>query len=120
MSPFPRIFEPLQVGSITLPNRIIMGSMHTNLEEEFGRLNRLARYFAERAAGGVGLIVTGGISPNRRGWLKPFGAKLTNRYEVYKHSVVTKAVHDEGGKIAMQILHAGRYGYHPFSVAPSK
>ena len=71
-------------------------------------------------AGGVGLIVTGGISPNRRGWLKPFGAKLTNRYEVYKHSVVTKAVHNEGGKIAMQILHAGRYGYHPFSVAPSK
>ena len=120
MSLFPHIFAPLKVGSITLPNRIIMGSMHTNLEEDFGRLNRLARYFAERAAGGVGLIVTGGISPNRRGWLKPFGAKLTNRYEVFKHAVVTKAVHDEGGLIAMQILHAGRYGYHPFSVAPSK
>jgi len=96
-----------------------MGSMHVGLEEEFGRLEKLAAYFGARAAGGVGLIVTGGVSPNLAGGVKPFAAKLTNRYEVWKHRVVTDAVHKEGGRIAMQILHAGRYAYAPWSVAPS-
>ncbi len=116
---YPHLLRPLQVGSITLPNRILMGSMHVGLEEEFGRLEKLAAYFAARAAGGVGLIVTGGVSPNLAGGVKPFAAKLTNRYEVWKHRVVTDAVHKEGGRIAMQILHAGRYAYAPWSVAPS-
>jgi len=96
-----------------------MGSMHVGLEEEFGRLDKLAAYFAARAKGGVGLIVTGGVSPNLEGGVKPFAAKLTNRYEVWKHRVVTDAVRKEGGHIALQILHAGRYAYAPWSVAPS-
>ncbi len=117
---YPSLLAPLDLGHTTLKNRVIMGSMHVGLEEEWGRLSKLAAYFAARARGGVGLMVTGGIAPNRRGWLKPFAAKLTNRYEVWKHRAVTDAVHEAGGKIAMQILHAGRYGYHPFLVAPSK
>jgi len=116
---YPHLLSPLQVGSITLPNRVLMGSMHVGLEEEFGRLEKLAAYFGARAAGGVGLIVTGGVSPNLAGGVKPFAAKLTNRYEVWKHRVVTDAVHQQGGKIALQILHAGRYAYAPWSVAPS-
>ncbi len=116
---YPSLFTPLSVGSITLPNRILMGSMHVGLEEEFGRLEKLAAYFAARAAGGVGLIVTGGVAPNFAGGVKPFAAKLTNRYEVWKHRTVTDAVRAEGGHIAMQILHAGRYAYAPWSVAPS-
>lgn len=97
-----------------------MGSMHTGLEETKDGFNKMAAYFAERAKGQVGLIVTGGIAPNRAGWVKPFSAKMSTTSEAKKHQVVTKAVHEEGGKIAMQILHAGRYGYHPFSVSPSK
>lgn len=97
-----------------------MGSMHTGLEETKDGFNKMAAYFAERAKGQVGLIVTGGIAPNRAGWVKPFSAKMSTTSEAKKHLVVTKAVHEEGGKIAMQILHAGRYGYHPFSVSPSK
>lgn len=116
---YPHLLSPLQVGSITLPNRVLMGSMHVGLEEEFGRLEKLAAYFGARAAGGVGLIVTGGVSPNLAGGVKPFAAKLTNRYEVWKHRVVTDAVHQQGGRIALQILHAGRYAYAPWSVAPS-
>jgi 2,4-dienoyl-CoA reductase (NADPH2) len=116
---FPHLLSPLQVGNITLANRVLMGSMHVGLEEEFGRLEKLAAYFAARAAGGVGLIVTGGVAPNLAGGVKPFAAKLTNRYEVWKHRVVTDAVHQEGGRIALQILHAGRYAYAPWSVAPS-
>ena len=116
---FPHLFEPLDLGFTTLPNRILMGSMHTGLEEDKGRLSRLAEYFAARARGGVGLMVTGGIAPNRQGWLAPFGAKLTTKAEMRKHQYVCKAVHDEGGKICMQILHAGRYGMHPMLVAPS-
>jgi len=96
-----------------------MGSMHTGLEDG-NKHDRLAAYFAERARGDVGLIVTGGYAPNRVGWVKPFAGKLTTRGEAAKHRQVTNAVHDEGGKIAMQILHAGRYGYHPISVAPSR
>ena len=118
-SRYPNLLAPLKVGHLTLPNRILMGSMHVGLEEERGKLDKLAAYFAARARGGVGLIVTGGVAPNRAGELKPFAAKISNRYEVWKHQAVTDAVHAEGGRIALQILHAGRYAYHPFSVAPS-
>jgi len=115
---YPHLFAPLDLGFTTLPNRVLMGSMHTGLEE--GKtLDRLATYFAARARGGVGLMVTGGIAPNRQGWLAPFGAKLSTTSEARKHSVVPTAVHDAGGKICLQILHAGRYGMHPLLVAPS-
>ncbi|MCB9315567.1 MAG: NADPH-dependent 2,4-dienoyl-CoA reductase [Lewinellaceae bacterium] len=117
--PFPHLFAPLDLGFTTLPNRILMGSMHTGLEEDKGDLRRLADYFAARARGGVGLMVTGGIAPNRQGWLAPFGAKLTTTAEARKHTPVTTAVHEAGGKICLQILHAGRYGMHPMLVAPS-
>ncbi|MCP4490328.1 MAG: FAD-dependent oxidoreductase [Gammaproteobacteria bacterium] len=117
---YPRLFEPLDLGFTVLKNRILMGSMHTGLEDRKKHFPLLARYFAERARGGVGLMVTGGFAPNRSGWLAPFASKLSNRLEVKKHLLVTDAVHREGGKICMQILHAGRYGYTPFSVAPSK
>ncbi|MFX0573692.1 FAD-dependent oxidoreductase [Nocardia nepalensis] len=119
MSSFPHLFEPLDLGFTTLRNRVIMGSMHTGLEDRAWDTNRLAAYFAERARGGVGLIITGGYAPNRTGWLLPFGAKLTNKTEAYRHRVITKAVHKEGGKIAIQILHAGRYSYMPGSVSAS-
>jgi len=94
--------------------------MHTGLEEHKDGFNRMAAYYAERAAGEVGLIVTGGVAPNRSGWVAPFSAKLSNKQEAAQHRIVTEAVHREGGKIAMQILHAGRYGYHPLAVAPSR
>ncbi len=116
---YPHLFAPLDLGFTTLKNRILMGSMHTGLEDG-NQHERLAAYFAERARGEVGLIVTGGYAPNRAGWVKPFAGKLTTRREALKHRQVTEAVHVEGGKIALQILHAGRYAYHPFSVAPSK
>ncbi|MDV8009077.1 MULTISPECIES: NADPH-dependent 2,4-dienoyl-CoA reductase [unclassified Rhodococcus (in: high G+C Gram-positive bacteria)] len=116
---FPRLLEPLDLGFTTLKNRVVMGSIHTGLEDRAKDTDRLAEYFAERARGGVGLIITGGYAPNRTGWLLPFGAKLTNRVEARRHRRITKAVHDAGGKIAMQILHAGRYSYQPFSVSAS-
>ena len=119
-STFSKLAEPLDLGFTTLRNRIIMGSMHTGLEEDKQGLYKLAEFYRRRAQGGVGLIVTGGISPNRRGWLVPFGAKMSHKKEAKKHQIITQAVHAEGGKILMQILHAGRYGYHPFIVAPSK
>lgn len=119
MSAYPHLFEPLDLGFTTLRNRVVMGSMHTGLEDRAWHTNRLAAYFAERAKGGVGLIITGGYAPNRTGWLMPFGAKLTNKTEAYRHRVITKAVHAEGGKIALQILHAGRYSYMPGSVSAS-
>lgn len=97
-----------------------MGSMHTGLEETRNGHKKMAAYFAERARGGVGLIVTGGIAPDRAGWVAPFSSKLTSKKEADKHKVITNAVHQEGGKICLQILHTGRYGYHPFNVAPSK
>jgi 2,4-dienoyl-CoA reductase (NADPH2) len=97
-----------------------MGSMHTGLEDRAEDYPRLAAYFAERARGGVGLIVTGGIAPNMAGWAKPFAGKLTNSREVARHRLVTGAVHAEGGKVCMQILHTGRYAFHPLSVAPSR
>lgn len=116
---YPNLLSPLRVGSVTLPNRVLMGSMHVGLEEEFGRLEKLAAFFGARAAGGVGLIVTGGVAPNLAGGVKPFAAKLTNRYEVWKHRVVTDSVHNNGGRIALQILHAGRYAYAPWAVGAS-
>ncbi|WP_327144306.1 NADPH-dependent 2,4-dienoyl-CoA reductase [Nocardia sp. NBC_01327] len=119
MSAYPHLFEPLDLGFTTLRNRVVMGSMHTGLEDRAWHTNRLAAYFAERAHGGVGLIITGGYAPNRTGWLMPFGAKMTNKTEAYRHRVITKAVHAEGGKIALQILHAGRYSYMPGSVSAS-
>ncbi len=117
--PYPHLFAPLDLGFTTLKNRVIMGSMHTGLEEEKNGFQRMAVYFGERAKGGVGLIVTGGIAPNRAGWVGPFSAKLTNKKEANKHKIITDKVHEEGGKICMQILHTGRYAYHPFGVAPT-
>ncbi|MFC5743350.1 NADPH-dependent 2,4-dienoyl-CoA reductase [Dyella tabacisoli] len=117
---YPRLFTPLDLGHTTLPNRILMGSMHTGLEDKASDYDKLAVYFAERARGGVGLMVTGGIAPSIEGWLKPFGGRLSMPWHVARHRKLTSAVHAEGGRICMQILHAGRYGYHPLSVAPSK
>ncbi len=117
---YKHIFEPLDLGFTTLKNRILMGSMHTGLEEEKNGLEKIARYYAERAKGGVGLIVTGGIAPNIQGWTGLFSARMSSKKHARHHKVITDAVHKEGGKICIQILHAGRYGYHPFNVAPSK
>ncbi|QIT55399.1 NADPH-dependent 2,4-dienoyl-CoA reductase [Aquisalimonas sp. 2447] len=116
---YPHLMQPLDLGFTRLSNRVLMGSMHTGLEDRRRDYEKLAVYFAERARGQAGLIVTGGIAPNLRGWLAPFSSKMTSRMEVGRHRLVTQAVHDEGGKVCMQILHAGRYGYHPLSVAPS-
>ena len=113
------LFAPLDLGFTRLPNRIVMGSMHTGLEDRAADFPKLAAYFAERARGGAGLLVTGGIAPNRAGWAKPFAGKLSAQREVARHRLVTEAVHDAGGRICMQILHTGRYAYHPFAVAPT-
>ena len=118
--PWPSLLSPLDLGHVTLPNRVLMGSMHTGLEDRARDFDKLAAFFAERARGGVGLMVTGGISPSISGWLKPFGGRMSMPWHVPRHRKVTAAVHAEGGRICMQILHAGRYGYHPLSVAPSK
>ena len=119
MTAYPHMLAPLDLGFTTLPNRVLMGSMHVGLEEAKDGVNRMAAFYAERARGGVGLIVTGGIAPNDRGRPMPGGARMTTEEEAAKHRVVTQAVHDAGGKIAMQILHFGRYAYHPELVAPS-
>ena len=118
-TPYPHLLEPLDLGFTTLKNRALMGSMHTGLEDRARDFPKLAAYFAERARGGVGLMVTGGFAPNREGWLSPFGSKLSSSREVKKHLQVTQAVHNEGGKICLQILHAGRYGYTPLCVSAS-
>ena len=118
-SPYPHLFAPLDLGFCVLPNRVLMGSMHTGLEDRSRDYPRLAAYFRERAEGGAGLIVTGGVSPNLVGWLKPFAAKLSWPWEIHKHRIVTQAVHGAGGRICLQILHAGRYGYHPLTVSAS-
>lgn len=117
--PYPKLFTPLDLGFTQLKNRVLMGSMHTGLEETKNGFEKMAAYFGERARGGVGLIVTGGIAPNRAGWVAPFSARLTNRATAKKHRIITERVHAEGGKICMQILHSGRYGYHFLAVAPS-
>lgn len=116
---YPHLLSPLDLGFTTLRNRVIMGSMHTGLEDRFYNYAKLAAYFRERAKGGVGLMVTGGISPNRQGWLLPFGGTMNSILDVWNHRKVTQAVHEEGGKILMQILHAGRYGYQPLVVSAS-
>ena len=118
--PYPSLFQPLDLGFCSLPNRILMGSMHTGLEDHARDFPKLAAYFRERAEGGVGLMVTGGISPNLVGWLKPFAGKLSWPWEIHKHRIVTRAVHEAGGRICLQILHAGRYAAHPLLVSASK
>jgi len=117
---YPHLFQPLNLGFTTLRNRVLMGSMHTGLEDRARDFPKLAAYFAERAAGGVGLIVTGGFAPNVRAWLKPFSGRMSWPWHVGRHRQVTAAVHQHDAKICMQLLHAGRYGYHPLSVAPSR
>ncbi|MCP3818256.1 NADPH-dependent 2,4-dienoyl-CoA reductase [Streptomyces sp. A3M-1-3] len=119
MSPYPHLLSPLDLGFTTLPNRVLMGSMHVGLEEAERGFERMAAFYAERARGAVGLIVTGGIAPNEQGRPYEGGAKLTTEAEAAKHRAVTDAVHREGGRIAMQLLHFGRYAYHEDLVAPS-
>ena len=119
MSNYPNLLAPLDLGFTTLKNRVLMGSMHIGLEEAPGGYERMAAFYAERAKGGVGLIVTGGISPNDDGVTFAGGSKLDSLEEAEKHKVITQAVHDAGGKIAMQILHTGRYSYQANNVAPS-
>ena len=118
MSPYPHLLAPLDLGHVTLPNRVLMGSMHTNLEETKD-WNRVAEFYATRARGGVGLMVTGGMAPNREGGVFPGAAGLFKPEDIANHRIVTDRVHDAGGRIAMQILHAGRYAYGPDCVAPS-
>ena len=117
--PYPQLLAPLDLGFTTLKNRVLMGSMHTNLEEVPNGFERLAAFYAERAAGGVGLIVTGGIAPNVESGGLPGAATMTNDQDVNQHRQITAAVHQAGGKICMQILHTGRYAYHPQLIAPS-
>ncbi|MFJ2511591.1 FAD-dependent oxidoreductase [Streptomyces griseoviridis] len=119
MSRYPHLLRPLDLGFTTLPNRVLMGSMHVGLEEAEHGFERMAAFYAERARGGVGLIVTGGIAPNEAGRPYEGGATLTTEAEAERHTVITEAVHREGGKIAMQILHFGRYAHHRDLVAPS-
>jgi 2,4-dienoyl-CoA reductase (NADPH2) len=119
MAPYPHLLAPLPLGFTTLKNRVLMGSMHTGLEEAPNGFAKLAAFYAARARGGVGLIVTGGIAPNFSGRIDPHHSQLSFAWQVAKHRTVTEAVHAAGGRIAMQILHGGRYSYHPLAVAPS-
>ncbi|WP_290706724.1 2,4-dienoyl-CoA reductase FMN-binding domain-containing protein, partial [Gordonia sp. UBA5067] len=114
---YPRLFEPLRINGLTLPNRIVMGSMHTGLEDRVWDTDKLAAYYAERARGGAGLIITGGFATTRTGQLLPFAGKITNGVDVRRHRRLTQAVHEAGGAIAIQLIHAGRYGYTPLKVA---
>ncbi|MEZ9698974.1 FAD-dependent oxidoreductase [Vibrio sp. 10N.261.46.E12] len=116
---YPHLLEPLDLGFTQLRNRVLMGSMHTGLEENKEGLHKLAAFYEERAKGGVGLIVTGGFSPNLRGRLTPFSAEFSKVKHAKAHQVVTEAVHKHGGKIALQLLHAGRYAMHPFAQSAS-
>ncbi|MDX5298305.1 MAG: NADPH-dependent 2,4-dienoyl-CoA reductase, partial [Gammaproteobacteria bacterium] len=116
---YPHLLSPLDLGFTTLRNRVLMGSMHTGLEEAKHGFERMAAFFAERARGGVGLIVTGGVAPNPEGAVWAGASKLDTEAEAQEHKIVTQAVHEAGGKICLQILHAGRYAYHPKLVAPS-
>lgn len=118
-APYPHLLAPLDLGFTTLRNRVVMGSMHTGLEDRLWHRKKLAAYFAERAKGGVALIITGGFNPNRSGWFYPFAGSMINLADALSHRVVTKAVHKEGGKICLQLLHAGRYSYHPLSKSAS-
>ena len=116
---YPCMFKPLDLGFTRLQNRVIMGSMHTGLEDSHDGFRKLSRFYQERARGGVGLIVTGGVSPDFSGQLVPFSSQLSFRWQVLKHKRLTTAVHEAGSKICLQLLHAGRYAMHPFAVAPS-
>ncbi|AOA58803.1 NADPH-dependent 2,4-dienoyl-CoA reductase [Acinetobacter larvae] len=116
---YEHLLQPLDLGFTQIKNRVVMGSMHTGLEDRFYNYSKLAAYFAERAKGGVGLLITGGIAPNRQGWLLPAGGTMNMLGDVLPHRLVTRAVHRHGAKILMQILHAGRYGYQPFVVSAS-
>ena len=116
---YPHLLAPLDLGFTSLKNRVLMGSMHTGLEELADGPERLSAFYAERARGGVALIVTGGIAPNEEGRLADHSAKLTNETEMQRHRIITRAVHDEGAKICLQILHTGRYAFHKQLVAPS-
>jgi 2,4-dienoyl-CoA reductase (NADPH2) len=118
--PYPHLLEPLDLGFVKLRNRVLMGSMHTGLEDDPRHFGRLQAYLAERAQGGVGLIVTGGFAPNIEGWAAPFSGRLATHRAAAHHRPLTQAVHAAGGHIALQILHTGRYGYHPLAVAPSR
>jgi 2,4-dienoyl-CoA reductase (NADPH2) len=120
MTAYPHLLAPLDLGFTTLPNRVLMGSMHTGLEDGRKHFPAMAEFYAERARGGVGLMVTGGFAPNIEGWAKPFAGTLATHAAARRHKQVTDAVHAEGGRIALQILHTGRYGYHPLCVAPSR
>ena len=116
---YPHLLAPIRLGTLELPHRVVMGSMHTGLEDKPWDVPKLAAYFAERARGGAGLMITGGYAVNKRAWLKPFAGEMTSRLHAMRHRAVTDAVHEEGGAIALQVLHAGRYAYHPFSVGAS-
>jgi 2,4-dienoyl-CoA reductase (NADPH2) len=120
INPYSHLLTPLDLGFTTLRNRVVMGSMHTGLEDGRKHFPAMAAFYAERARGGVGLIVTGGFAPNLEGWAKPFAGTLATHAAARRHREVTDAVHAEGGKIALQILHTGRYAYHPLAVAPSR
>jgi 2,4-dienoyl-CoA reductase (NADPH2) len=118
-TPYPHLLSPLKVGGIELRNRVVMGSMHTGFDDHPWDVAKLAAFYEERARGGAGLIVTGGFSPNKRGWLKPFGSEMSTRLQAIRHQQVTEAVHRHGGRIFLQLLHAGRYGYSPFNASAS-
>lgn len=119
-TPYPHLFRPLTVAGVRLPNRVIMGSMHMGLEDRRADAPRLAAFYAERARGGAGLIVTGGYAPNLAGRLTPFAGTMRSRRDARTHRIITDAVHAEGGRIVLQLLHAGRYAYHPFQVGAGK
>ena len=119
MPAYPQLFRPLELPGATLPNRILMGSMHTGLEARPDGMARLAAFYAERARGGAALIATGGFSPNDAGELSPHRAQMSTREDAQRHRVIAQAVHDAGGRIVLQILHSGRYGFHKNIVAPS-
>ena len=119
MNSYPHLFQPLDLGHVVLPNRIMMGSMHTGLEERPDGMQRLAAFYAERARGGAALMVTGGFSPDAAGNLSPHPAMMASGADRDRHKDITRAVHDAGGRICLQVLHAGRYGKHPAIVAPS-
>src|SRR4029079_4772772 len=116
---YPHLLAPLDLGFVTLPNRVLMGSMHTGLEEAPDGFERMAAFYAERARGGAALIVTGGIAPNFAGRVEPRASQLSYGWQVGKHRLITEAVHADRGRVGVQILPAGRYAYHPLSVAPS-
>ncbi|MCD6639102.1 MAG: NADPH-dependent 2,4-dienoyl-CoA reductase [Nocardioides sp.] len=116
---YPHLLEPIRLGSLTLRNRVVMGSMHTGIEDHPWDIDKLAAFYAERARGGTGLIITGGFSPTKHGWLKPFASEMSTRMQAMRQRTVTGAVHDEGGAIALQVLHAGRYAFHPLSQGAS-